>query len=646
LAQARPGLKLKSLLYFKRLAVFSAMPLGNSASLPGLLALGTAPPNTSSAHHKKITFEYKPDGPIDKHKGNGRPTQEIVGATSMLAKPSWRLEATKVLPRTGPDFDDEIGVHKNMKWPRVAPAWLKHDKQVLRFYAFFQETIPERPDENARYRHCIIMYCMEDGTIRISEPKVENAGMPQGQFLKRHRIQRADGSGYLGPGDFRVGEDIFIYGKNFHITGADRFTRWFFDENGIDLGPDEPVVEDLWEKKYKFTKTAEKGGLAVSRNVIEAKQMNAYMSGSPPVGRALTQFLENDRKVLRFKAFWDDHTLYGQRIYVIVHYFLADNTVEVNEAHCRNSGRWDTPVFYKRGKLLKENRVNAYPGMLEPDPVQYLPEDFLVGGEFCIWCRKFIIYECDEFTQNFYKEYMGIDQMSNAIDVSEPPIKHTKLPPPPHNGVGREEDSLLNVEMVRPKPPRQDLERLMKLTGEVLRFEAKMVNGQPEDEIRKLIIGWYPADDMMALWETPIRNSGFVGGRFSEKLRQINPDTGRYFELTDLAVGKYITIKSHPLLVTRADEHTLLYTEANPEIFPYADPVRCALRLAPAKNLPELNEPSAIDPDTLKDLAASVGVDLIDHELITLLRFFGVDEMEGVPMISAPKLLAVINSRS
>jgi hypothetical protein len=176
-------LKLKSLVYFKRLAVFSAMPLGNSASLPGLLALGTAPPNTSSAHHKKITFEYKPDGPIDKHKGNGRPTQEIIGATAMLAKPSWRLEATKVLPRTGPDFDDEIGVHKNMKWPRVAPAWLKHDKQVLRFYAFFQETIPERPDENARYRHCIIMYCMEDGTIRISEPKVENAGMPQGQFL-------------------------------------------------------------------------------------------------------------------------------------------------------------------------------------------------------------------------------------------------------------------------------------------------------------------------------------------------------------------------------------------------------------------------------------------------------------------------------
>jgi len=617
------------------------MSLGKSSSVPGLLTLGTTPPNTTYDRHKKITLEYRVDGPIDKHRG-GIPSEQVIRVASMLGKPSWRLEATKVLPRTGPPIDDLPGVHKNMKWPRVAPAWLKHEKQVLRFYAFFQEAVDERPDENSRYRHCIIMYCMEDGTIRISEPKVENSGLPQGQFLKRHRVQRADGSGYLGPGDFRVGEEISIYGRNFHITGADRFTRWFFEENGIQLGPDEPVVEDLWEKSYKFSKTAEKGGLAVSRNVIEAKQQAAYMSGSPPPGRGLTQFLENDRKVLRFKAYWDDPTLYGQRIYAICHYFLADNTMEINEAHARNSGRWNTPVFYKRGKLYKENRVNAYPGMLEPDPEPYLPEDLLVGGEFHCWGRKFVIYDCDDFTRNFYKEYMGLDQAASIIDVEAPPIKHTALPPPPHIGCGREEDSLLNVLMVQPKPPKQDLHRLMTLGGEILRFEAKMVDGSPENEIRKLIIGWYPADDMVAAWELPGRNSGFIGGRFSEKQKLKNPDTGRYFELTDFAVGKYVTMKAHPLVITRADEHTLQYTEANPEIFPYADPVRCAMRLAPARDLPELNDEAGVDPDTLKDAAASVGVYLIDHELITLLRFLGVDD--GGARISGPKVLSVIDS--
>jgi hypothetical protein len=608
--------------------------------------LGSAPPTNGQKHHKKVTLDYRPDGAIDCHNPGktGDIPDHLTKVSSLLNKPHWRLEATKVLPRTGPPIEDTAGVEKNMKWPRVAPAWLKHDKQVLRFYAFFQEAVAERGDENSRYRQCVIMYCMEDGTIRISEPKVENSGMPQGQFLKRHRVQRADGSGFLGPGDFRVSEDLMIYGRNFHVTGADRFTRWFFEENGVDLGPDEPVVEDMWEKNYKFTKTAEKGGLAVSRSVIESKNLNKYTLGCPPQGRALTQFLENDRKVLRFQAYWDDETLYGSRTYVVVHYYLADNTVEVNEAHTRNSGRWSSPVYMKRQKLNKNNRVNAYPGMLEPDPEPYLPEDFMVGGTFNIWNKMFVIYDCDDFSRTFYKEYMGVDQAAAIVDVSPPQLKHTALPPPPHNGIGREEDSLLNVLMVRPKPPKPDLVKLMTLSGEILRFEAKIVNGQPEDEIRKLIIGWFPADDMVAVWEIPVRNSGIMGGKFCEKRRMKNCDTGEYFKLTDFAVGKYVTIKSHPLVVTRADEHALQYTEAHPDQFPYADPVRCAMRLAPARGAPELNDPAGVDPDVLKDVAASVGVGLIDHEIITLLRFFGAEQMEASPLISGPKLLSAIGA--
>ena len=37
-------------------------------------------------------------------------------------------------------------------------------------------------------------------------------------------------------------------------------------------------------------------------------------------------------KVLRFRGYWDDHTLYGARVYFVVHYYLKDNTVEINEA--------------------------------------------------------------------------------------------------------------------------------------------------------------------------------------------------------------------------------------------------------------------------------------------------------------------------
>lgn len=628
-----------------------AMKKSQSSPSVGLMGLGINAIKTNN--HRKSTFKFRFDGEVlDNHNKEAERASDkaMRMADQMRNHSSWRLVASQMGltmgdSRIGPEgLDDHPPqVPENMRYPRVTPAWLKHEGQVLRFYAFFQETIDERPDENSRYRQCVLMYFMEDGTVRVSEPKQENSGIPQGTFLKRHRVPRADGSGFLGPGDFRVSEEIVIYGRRFHITGADRFTRWFFEENGIDLGPDEPVVEDMWEKKYKFTKTAEKGGLALPRTVVEGKKANAYILGNPPVDHTFRQFVENDGKVLRFYAYWDDPTLYGARVYAKCHYFLADNTFEVNEAHCRNSGRDNYPNFYKRAPLYKENRVNAYPGMLEPDRLPYLPEDLIVGQTFQVWGRKFVLYDCDDFTREFYKEYLGIDQKESVLDVSEPPIKHTSLAPPPHCGPGREEDSLINVMMIRPKQPKQDLGKMMRLTGEVCRFEAKMMTGQPEDECRRLVVAYYPMDDEMMVNELQQRNSGFTGGRFSAKRRMKNPDTGEYFTLADLAVGKYVTIKAHPLVIIRADERCLQYLEAHPDQFPYADPTLVARKLAPLREEPQLQDPGGADPDLVKYLAPQAGVDLIDHEIITLIRSFPMDDQDGVPKISWAKVVAAMD---
>ncbi|OAE30511.1 hypothetical protein AXG93_424s1040 [Marchantia polymorpha subsp. ruderalis] len=47
------------------------------------------------------------------------------------------------------------------------PQWLKFDKRVLRFYAYFKEGIGERRDENMRVRKCTLYYYLSDGTIHI-----------------------------------------------------------------------------------------------------------------------------------------------------------------------------------------------------------------------------------------------------------------------------------------------------------------------------------------------------------------------------------------------------------------------------------------------------------------------------------------------
>jgi len=616
----------------------AAAGMGRSASVPGLLKLGTGLPKIDG-HKKTNTLAYRLDSRVD-ISGPPVPTDEAVKTVDMMRNPTWRHSAAELRPST--PTEEEV-VPRNMRHPKSSPPWLKHDRQVLRFYGFFQETVTERSDENSRYRQLTMHYYMEDGTFMIIEPKVENSGIPQGSFLKRHRVPRHDGNGFIGPDDFRCGEEITIYKKVCHITGCDRFTRWFYEENGIDVGEDEPVVDDMWQRSYKFSKTAEKGGIPPSRAAIGEKTLTKYQVGGPPQDKKMIQFLLNDRKVLRFKAYWDDHTLYGQRFYFTIHYYLANNTVEINEAHCKNSGRDNYPVFYKRAPLYKQNMQTAVPSMLMPDPVPYLPEDLIIGQVIYVWRRKVVLYDCDDFTRQFYHDYMGVDQAESRLDVSERPIQHLRLHPPPHtSGIGTEEDSLNNCKTIQPKPPKQDLMKLLTLAGEVLRFEAKMVNGEPEDETRRVIIAYYPADETCAVFELSSRNSGHMGGKFQEKGRKRNPDTGSWFGLGDFYVGATVTIAAQPFHIVRADEHCLQYLEGRPREFPYADPGACVHRLAPIADEMEMQNDSGIDPDRLKELAADAGLHLIDHEIITLLRNFSVDTEEGVPLISGPRVVEAI----
>lgn len=608
-----------------------------SASVPGLLKLGTEMPRVGD-QFRKTTLAFRPAGAVDLQKG-APPCEEAQVAAEFLRVPAWRQAATEPAP-LGPPMVEDI-VPRNMRHPRLAPAWLKHDKQVLRFYAFFQESVVERWDENCRYRNVIVMYHMEDGTIRVQEPKVENSGIPQGLFLRRHRVPRPDGTGLVGPDDFHIGEDITIYGRTYHITGCDRFTRWFYEENGIDVGEDEPLLQDQWQKVYKFRKVVERGGVPMTKSAAEAKVLMKLQIGETPQTKKLVQFLLNDRKVLRFKVYWDDPTMYGTRVYLEINYHLADNTAEINEALCRNAGRDSWPVFMKRGPLFKNCDISL-PGLLVSERARYQPEDFVVGEPITVWNRTLMIYDCDEFTRKFYLGFLGIDQFEGKIDVSEKPLLHRKLAPPPHNGIGSEEDSLISCQMIQPKPHKVDVVKLMTLTGECLRFECVIDHAEPEDESRKFIVAFYPADDNIAVFEVQQRNSGHMGGKFADKRKRKNPDTGKYWALNDLYVGGTATVSSQIFRVIRADEHCLQYLEARPELYPWADPVACVRRLAPIADEPELQDEAGVDPDRLKELAEAAGVDLIDHEVITLLRRYSIAGQDGPPRVSGPRVVEAL----
>jgi hypothetical protein len=105
----------------------------------------------------------------------------------------------------------------------------------------------ENPTENYRIRKCQIMYHLDDDTVYISEPRVENSGIPQGVLMKRHKVPNPNcpGESYTWR-DLNVSANISIYGRVYRIVSCDDFTRSFFQNAGMSLNAPEQYPEDLF----------------------------------------------------------------------------------------------------------------------------------------------------------------------------------------------------------------------------------------------------------------------------------------------------------------------------------------------------------------------------------------------------------------
>lgn len=239
------------------------------------------------------------------------------------------------IPQRPPQENDAI--------PRVAPKWLKHDKQVLQFDAYFKEPVVEDPNENYRVRKCIIYFYLDDDTFLILEPRVPNSGIPQGIFLKRAKIPKPDGSGDYDWVDLRLGMDLNVYSRVFRIVQCDQFTQGYYANEGHDVGspesyPDDPYARTRAMINMKQTPPDQ----AEIKNYIEVK-----LKGGRPNG-GLKQFLDNDRNVLCFDILWQDNSYDGGEKFYKLNFFLSDNSVEVKEINTANSGKAAFPKLLKR----------------------------------------------------------------------------------------------------------------------------------------------------------------------------------------------------------------------------------------------------------------------------------------------------------
>lgn len=205
----------------------------------------------------------------------------------------------------------------------------------------------------------------------------------------------------------------------------------------------------------------------------------------------LMQFLKHDGEVLRFYCIWDDsESECGDRRKMVLHYFLADSTVELREVLPPNSGRDQPAIFLRRQKLPKDVRsFVTQPGGESPRTVLnvfgssiadsrhildnlktgsvskefYTEDDFQIGAEVFAFGRKLFLYDCDEFTKRFYREHFGMEDFQ-PIHIDEPTFKLPEMEMPPPTGFGNDDDSLASCRRIVPMP---SLKKMSKLELEV-----------------------------------------------------------------------------------------------------------------------------------------------------------------------------------
>lgn len=139
-------------------------------------------------------------------------------------------------------YGGKISFLKDKSAPLV-PSYVAFDKVTLTFDAYTKQPQSEGR-EPFHLRRVKIHYCVEDDTINVVEPAVENSGLPQGVLLKRQRIPKSS-TEYYGINDFNIGQDVTFYAQTYRIVNCDAFTKKLLSEmTHIKLNEPEAMPKD------------------------------------------------------------------------------------------------------------------------------------------------------------------------------------------------------------------------------------------------------------------------------------------------------------------------------------------------------------------------------------------------------------------
>ncbi|KAG8344941.1 hypothetical protein TRVL_04225 [Trypanosoma vivax] len=494
---------------------------------------------------------------------------------------------------------------------------------VLRFYAYTKDMVPESSIERERVRKLVFNVFLEDNTMSVTEDVPDNSGFAFPATLKRHIVPLPDGTP-ITFANFRVGESISFYGRTYMVYDADKFTRDFFANAGLELAPPLPVPVDAYTELR-------------SRPVAKAHDVCSIAASSPlnialhpDQVRATQQFLAHDGEVLRCDCVWDDtEALYGHKRYLTLYYFLADDSIAVVEKDFPNSGRDPFPRFFRRQRVAKPKQGKFDPSSLGSLTFKqdlhrdyYTDEDIRIGNVLNLFGRDVLIHDYDEYTRHHLQKKFGI--------TTYEPIPGGKVQSTGPVGGCRREKTAQELSAAH---ERKMVESRQREFGEdSVKFLMRLDNAKYEDEIRRFVIAVYPADNTITIFEPVIRNSGIVGGKFLQRQRCKRP-CGEYYTAKDFYVGARLTINSFPFVILASNDHSLDYMEKKHTEFIRSDinfivrKLRAMLLskqtgLAEAFRQADLTNVGGLKMEVFLDIMNRLKLDISEQEFLSILRYF------------------------
>jgi hypothetical protein len=117
-------------------------------------------------------------------------------------------------------------------------------------------------------------------------------------------------------------------------------------------------------------------------------------------------FLEYGRRVLQFSCEWLDEIMFDETNFYTLHYFIADQSIEIPEKASNNSGRDPFPKLMNRQKARKEWQCyDAGEWYHDENPNDLLScEDLQIGGEVNVFGRHPRLLGMATPTRDFYQE--------------------------------------------------------------------------------------------------------------------------------------------------------------------------------------------------------------------------------------------------